>query len=186
VRWGSRAAIDNHICAATPLDVVSHELSSDLSKPRAGLIIPFKIPIVISPRRGSVADRFDLSHRAILPRFSTRILPMRCNTLILSPAHSGSPLPERFLSRLAGFTDLFTRPTWSNVLVLLAGAILAPGRRNRHNGAAYPWARMLIPDFCTFHRILNRAAWSSRAGASAADPAGKAFVPSGAPVVIGT
>src|ERR1700689_4331201 len=45
------------------------------------------------------------------------------------PSSSGSPLPERFLSRLAGFTDLFTRPTWSNVLVLLAGAILAPGRR---------------------------------------------------------
>jgi hypothetical protein len=42
---------------------------------------------------------------------------------------SGSPLPERFLSRLVEFADLFTRPTWSNVLVLLAGVILAPGRR---------------------------------------------------------
>ena len=42
------------------------------------------------------------------------------------PSSSGSPLPERFLSRLLGFADLFTRPTWSNVLVLLAGgAILA-------------------------------------------------------------
>ena len=46
----------------------------------------------------------------------------------LLPASSG-PLPPRFLSRLAGFADLFTRPTWSNVLVLLAGVILAPGRR---------------------------------------------------------
>jgi DDE superfamily endonuclease len=42
------------------------------------------------------------------------------------------------------------------------------------------------PDFCTFHRILNRAAWSSRV------VAGRllvlliaAFVPTGAPVVIG-
>src|SRR6266853_663185 len=42
---------------------------------------------------------------------------------------SSDPLPPRFLSRLAGFADLFTRPTWSNVLVLLAGVILAPGRR---------------------------------------------------------
>src|SRR5471030_247302 len=42
---------------------------------------------------------------------------------------SSDPLPPRFLSRLTGFTDLFTRPTWSNVLVLLAGVILAPGRR---------------------------------------------------------
>ena len=39
----------------------------------------------------------------------------------LLPSSSGSPLPERFLSRLAGFTDLFTCPTWSNILVLLAG-----------------------------------------------------------------
>jgi hypothetical protein len=39
------------------------------------------------------------------------------------------PLPHRFLSGLAIFADLFTRPTWSNVLVLLAGVILAPGRR---------------------------------------------------------
>ena len=42
---------------------------------------------------------------------------------------SSEPLPPRFISRLAGFADLFTRPTWSNVLVLLAAVILAPGRR---------------------------------------------------------
>ena len=80
----------------------------------------------------------------------------------LLPPSSGSPLPERFLSRLAGFTDLFTRPTWSNVLVLLAGAILAPGRRTVTT-ALRILGRECDPDFCTFHRILNRAAWSSRA-----------------------
>jgi hypothetical protein len=91
---------------------------------------------------------------------------------------SSDPLPPRLLSRLAGFADLFTRPTWSNVLVLLAGVILAPGRRTV---TALPiLGRDRDPDFCTFHRILNRAAWSSRA------LAGrllilliKAFVPSG-------
>ena len=101
------------------------------------------------------------------------------------PQPSGSPLPERFLSRLAGFADLFTRPTWSHVLLLLAGAILAPGRRTV-TAALRILGRERDPDFCTFHRILNRAAWSSRAAA------GRlllllinAFVPSGAPVVIG-
>ena len=101
------------------------------------------------------------------------------------PSSSGSPLPERFLARLAEFADLFTCPTWSNVLVLLAGAILAPGRRTV-TAALRILGRDRDPDFCTFHRILNRAAWSSRA------LAGrllllliKAFVPSGAPVVIG-
>src|SRR6266481_6434324 len=98
---------------------------------------------------------------------------------------SSDPLPPRFLSRLAGFTDLFTRPTWSNVLVLLAGVILAPGRRTVTT-ALRILGRDRDPDFCTFHRILNRAAWSSRAAA------GRlllllvtAFVPSGAAVVIG-
>jgi DDE superfamily endonuclease len=98
---------------------------------------------------------------------------------------SSDPLPRHFLSRLAGFTDLFTRPTWSNVLVLLAGVILAPGRRTVTT-ALRILGRDRDPDFCTFHRILNRAAWSSRAVAGQLLIALiKAFVPSGAPVVIG-
>jgi len=98
---------------------------------------------------------------------------------------SHNPLPSRFLACLAGFADLFTRPTWSHVLVLLAGVILAPGRRTV-TSALRILGREHDPDFCTFHRILNRAAWSSRA------VAGRllvlliaAFVPAGTPVVIG-
>ena len=98
---------------------------------------------------------------------------------------SGSPLPERFLSRLVEFADLFTRPTWSNVLMLLAGVILAPGRRTVA-AALRILGRECDPDFCTFHRILNRAAWSSRAVArQLLIVLVKALVPSGAPVVIG-
>jgi hypothetical protein len=98
---------------------------------------------------------------------------------------SGTPLPDRFVSRLACFADLFTRPTWSTALVLLAGLVLAPGRRTVAS-ALRILGRDREPDFCTFHRVLNRAPWSSRAAA------GRllgllvgAFVPSGAPVVIG-
>jgi hypothetical protein len=101
--------------------------------------------------------------------------------LLVSP----DPLPPRFLSCLAGFTDLFTRPTWSHVLVLIAGVILAPGRRTV-TSVLRILGRERDPDFCTFHRILNRAAWSSRAAA------GRllalliaAFMPTGAPIVIG-
>ena len=101
------------------------------------------------------------------------------------PGSSGSPLPERLLSRLVGFADLFTRPTWSNVLVLLAGAILAPGRRTVA-ATLRILGRECDPDFCTFHRILNRAAWSPRAVArQLLCVLVKALVPSGAPVVIG-
>lgn len=101
------------------------------------------------------------------------------------PALSGSPLPDRFVSRLASFADLFTRPTWSTVLVLLAGVVLAPGRRTIA-ATLRILGRDRDPDFCTFHRVLNRAAWSSRAAA------GRlllllvgAFVRPGDPVVIG-
>ena len=81
--------------------------------------------------------------------------------------------------------DLFTRPTWSNVLVLLAGAILAPGRRTV-SAVLRILGRECDRDFCTFHRILNRAAWSSRVAArQLLIVLVKAFVPSGAPVVIG-
>lgn len=100
---------------------------------------------------------------------------------------SGSvePLPQCFVSRLEVFADLFTRPTWSNVLVLLAGAILAPGRRT-----VTATLRILgldgDPHFGTFHRVLNRARWSSR------QVAGRllrllvdTFVPPGCPVIVG-
>jgi hypothetical protein len=89
------------------------------------------------------------------------------------------------------FADLFTRPTWSNVLVLLAGVILAPGRRTV-SAALRILGRECDPDFCTFHRILNRAAWSSRAVArQLLIVLEKALVPSGAlsrsgPLVQGT
>jgi DDE superfamily endonuclease len=47
-------------------------------------------------------------------------------------------------------------------------------------------ATAVRPDFCTFHRILNRAAWSPRAVArQLLILLVKALVPSGAPVVIG-
>jgi hypothetical protein len=102
-----------------------------------------------------------------------------------SPGSSGSPLPERFLARLAGFADLFTRPTWSHVPLLLAGAILAPGRRTV-TAALRILGREHDGDFCTFHRILNRATWSSRAVAHRLLLLlVNTFVPAGAPVVIG-
>jgi hypothetical protein len=101
------------------------------------------------------------------------------------PNSLGSPLPERFLSRLAGFADLFTRPTWSNVLAPLAGVVLAPGRRTV-TAALRILGRDRDRGFCTFHRILNRAEWSSRAVAGRLPILlVKAFAPSGAPVVIG-
>ena len=70
-------------------------------------------------------------------------------------------------------------------MVLLAGVILAPGRRTV-TAALRILGRERDGNFCTFHRLLNRAKWSSLA------VAGRlllllvnAFVPANAPVVIG-
>jgi hypothetical protein len=99
--------------------------------------------------------------------------------------HASDPLPPRFVSLLAGFLNLFTRPTWPNVLVLLAGVVLAPGRRTVTT-ALRILGRDRDPHFCTFHRVLSRAAWSSRAVAQQLLMLLiKVFVPAGAPVVIG-
>src|SRR5262249_53094121 len=63
--------------------------------------------------------------------------------------------------------------------------VLAPGRRTVTT-ALRILGRDRDPDFCTFHRILNRAAWSSRAAAKQLLMLLiKAFVPAGAPVIIG-
>ena len=89
------------------------------------------------------------------------------------------------MARLTGFADLFTRPTWPHVVVLLAGAILAPGRRTV-TAALRILGRERDGNFCTFHRVLNRAAWSSRAVARhLLQMLVNAFLPSDAPIVIG-
>ena len=68
--------------------------------------------------------------------------------------------------------------------MLLAGVILAP-RRRTVTTALRILGRDRDHNFCTFHRILNRAAWSSRAAAGRLLLLVNAFVPSGAPSVIG-
>jgi DDE superfamily endonuclease len=78
------------------------------------------------------------------------------------PPSDESPLPERLLSRLAGLPRLFTRPTWQNVLLLVAGAILAPGKRTV-TAALRIVGREQENDFPIYHGVLNKAVWSSRA-----------------------
>src|SRR2546421_10161201 len=93
-------------------------------------------------------------------------------------------LPPAMLHLLAPFAPLFARRVWCHALVLVAGAILTPGRRTvcaalRVLGLSQTkrWTR--------YHRVLNRAKWSSLAvsrvllGLLVA-----AFAPSG-PVLVG-
>src|SRR5690348_7955160 len=93
-------------------------------------------------------------------------------------------VPEPLAAWMGPFMTGLTRPTWRHALVLVAGAILAPGRRTV--------AAMLrvvglgrAPTFTNYHRVLNRNRWSGRAAARRLlHLLLAAFVPEG-PVVIG-
>jgi hypothetical protein len=103
----------------------------------------------------------------------------------LPPSSGAAPLPALFLLRLAVFADEFTRPTWTNALLLLTGAVLSPGRR-----VVTAALRILGldegSDFPTYHAVLSQARWSSRAVAGLLlRMLVAAFVAEGAPVVIG-
>ena len=74
---------------------------------------------------------------------------------------AASVVPEVLATWLAVFRPCFTAPVWNHILVLVAGAILAPGKRTvtqalRVMGLAGE------PGFGRYHEVLNRARWDSR------------------------
>ena len=69
---------------------------------------------------------------------------------------------------LAVFAPAFTRPTVDHALVLLAGTLLASGRRTVA-AALRAVGLQHDPYFATYHRVLNRAAWSAKEEATFVD-----------------
>src|SRR5262249_20358357 len=69
-------------------------------------------------------------------------------------------LPADIVALLSHFAPLFSRRTWRHVPVLVVGAILAPGRR-MITSALRALGLAQQPTFQTYHRVLNRARWSS-------------------------
>jgi DDE superfamily endonuclease len=72
-------------------------------------------------------------------------------------------VPKEFANLLTTCAPLFTKRVWQQVQVLLVGAILAPGTRTitavlRVMGLAH------AKSFQQYHRVLNRAIWSSLEG----------------------
>jgi DDE superfamily endonuclease len=70
-------------------------------------------------------------------------------------------LPTMMIRLLAPFAPLFSRRVWQHAQVLLAGAILAPGRRTV-SSALCAMGLEQEKRFHRYHRVLNRASWSSR------------------------
>jgi DDE superfamily endonuclease len=94
-------------------------------------------------------------------------------------------LPRESIAVLRCFAPVCSDRTWQWAHVLLVGAILAPGQRTV---AAVLRVMGLSGEtqFQNYHRVLNRATWSSRALSRILLRAlVAAFVPPGAPVVLG-
>ena len=70
-------------------------------------------------------------------------------------------LPKEFLPLILPFASLFSKPVWKSAVVLLIGAILAPGKRTV-SAILQVMGLQHESDFQTYHRVLSRAVWSSR------------------------
>jgi hypothetical protein len=93
-------------------------------------------------------------------------------------------LPTTMIRVLVPFAPLFSKRVWQHVQLLLTGSILAPGKRTVASAL-----RAVGLDkekrYCRYHRVLNRAAWSSReASRVLLGLLVEAFVPDG-PLVVG-
>jgi len=74
------------------------------------------------------------------------------------PPHASKELADR----LRPFATCFTAAIWRHVLVLVAGALLAPGRRTV-TAALRVMALDRTASFAVYHRVLSTARWSARA-----------------------
>ncbi len=69
-------------------------------------------------------------------------------------------LPADYLNLIQVFAPLFSNLVWQHAQVLLIGAILTPGQRTVA-AALRIMGLSAEPHFQSYHRVLNRAAWSS-------------------------
>jgi len=74
-------------------------------------------------------------------------------------------LPSDFAPIILAFQPLMLNRTWQHAVVLLMGAILAPGKRTV-SSLLRIMGRRLEPQFQNYHRVLNRAAWDLRRGSA--------------------
>jgi len=81
--------------------------------------------------------------------------------------HSGviaghpSLTPPVLAGWLAAFRGCFSAPAWSRIFILVAGALLAPGKRNVTQ-ARWVMGVASNPGFARYHEVLNRARWNGR------------------------
>src|SRR4051795_838052 len=93
-------------------------------------------------------------------------------------------LPCGFAPLLLAFAPLFRARLWERAQLLLLGAILTPGQRTICSVLRVVGLNA-DTHFQNYHRVLNRARWSSRAASRIfLGLLGQAFAPSG-PILVG-
>src|SRR3954447_20936543 len=94
-------------------------------------------------------------------------------------------LPPKMVQVLALFAPLFSKRVFQHVQVLVAGAILAPGRRTV-SSALRAMGLEQEKHFHRYHRVLSRASWSSlQVSRLLLRLLVDAFVSEGSPLVVG-
>jgi DDE superfamily endonuclease len=71
-------------------------------------------------------------------------------------------LPVELLNLIVVFAPLFSKPVFEHAKVLIAGAILARGKRTV-TACLRVMGLSADKNFQTYHRVLNRAVWSALA-----------------------
>jgi DDE superfamily endonuclease len=95
-------------------------------------------------------------------------------------------LPPKMVQALAPFAPLFSRRVFRHVQVLVAGAILAPGKRRTVASALRAMGLDQEKRFHRYHRVLSPAGWSTRKVSGVLlGLLLEAFVPEGSPIVVG-
>ena len=94
-------------------------------------------------------------------------------------------LPEAIIHVLRHFELAFSERVWEWAKILLVGAILAPGKRTV-TASLRVMGLSQERQFQNYHRVLNRAQWSSRSlSRILLRLLLRAFVPADAPIVLG-
>jgi hypothetical protein len=96
-----------------------------------------------------------------MPKHHRHHRPSR--TLDPSPSPAVAAIvPPVLVTLMGAFRGYFTAPVWDHVLVLVAGAVLTPGKRTV-SAVLHIMGLSQAADFALYHHVLSRARWSSRA-----------------------
>jgi len=92
-------------------------------------------------------------------------------------------MPQEVLVVLYAFAPLFSKPVWNHATTLAIGSILSTGKRTVASALRVMGLRE-EKRFTNFHRVLNRAKWSSMQGAKILLGLLARFIPANLPLII--